>query len=102
MEPATAEIEIFDRERLLSAPATKRLFGNVSDMSLWRWLHDSSLGFPEPIVIRKRRFWRLGDLLDFIDRQRGNEAERCGVSRATDTRCPRRRLSSAHGSSRKS
>jgi predicted DNA-binding transcriptional regulator AlpA len=34
----------------------------VSDMSLWRWLHDPKLGFPAPIKIHKRRYWKLADL----------------------------------------
>ena len=26
-------------------------------MTLWRWLHDEDLGFPQPIRINGRRFW---------------------------------------------
>ena len=37
----------------------------VSDMSLWRWLRDEALGFPHPIRINGRRFWRLTDLEEF-------------------------------------
>jgi predicted DNA-binding transcriptional regulator AlpA len=29
----------------------------ISDMSLWRWLQDPELGFPQPTIIRKRRYW---------------------------------------------
>lgn len=32
-------------------------YGGVSDMTLWRWLHDEELGFPQPIRINGRRFW---------------------------------------------
>ena len=34
----------------------------VSDMSLWRWLRDPKLGFPAPIKIHNRRYWKLSDL----------------------------------------
>ena len=70
MHAAENPINELDRERLLSAVATRRLLGDVSDMSLWRWQRDESLGFPAPVVIAKRRYWRIGDLLDFIDRRR--------------------------------
>ena len=26
-------------------------------MTLWRWLRDEDLGFPQPIVINGRRYW---------------------------------------------
>lgn len=35
---------------------------SVSDMSLWRWTRDEALSFPKPLVINKRRFWRLDEL----------------------------------------
>jgi predicted DNA-binding transcriptional regulator AlpA len=35
---------------------------NVSDMSIWRWLHDDELAFPKPIYIGKRRYWQLSQL----------------------------------------
>jgi hypothetical protein len=51
-----------DDERLLTAAQVKRRYGNASDMWLWRRLHDSS-GFPEPLLICGRRFWRMGALI---------------------------------------
>ena len=36
--------------------------GNVSDMTLWRWSRDPALDFPEPIYIRKRRYWKRADI----------------------------------------
>ena len=30
----------------------------ITDMSLWRWLHDPELGFPQPsLIVQRRRFW---------------------------------------------
>jgi predicted DNA-binding transcriptional regulator AlpA len=37
-------------------------FGGISDMSLWRWLQNPELGFPPPMRIATRRYWRLADL----------------------------------------
>jgi predicted DNA-binding transcriptional regulator AlpA len=41
----------------------------VSDMTLFRWLKDEKLGFPKPIRINGRRYWRLADLQAFEVRQ---------------------------------
>lgn len=44
-------------KQLLPAKEIRAMFGGVSGMTLWRWLHDESLGFPKPTVIRNRRYW---------------------------------------------
>lgn len=43
--------------KLLPARAVREMFGDVSQMTLWRWLNDDSLGFPRPVYIRGRRFF---------------------------------------------
>jgi predicted DNA-binding transcriptional regulator AlpA len=51
-------------------PATKlraEYLGGVSDMSLWRWMHDPALGFPQPIRIQGRRYWREADIADWLE-----------------------------------
>ena len=45
----------------LPAGAVRARYG-VSDMSIWRWLHQEALGFPTPIRINGRRFWKLAEL----------------------------------------
>jgi predicted DNA-binding transcriptional regulator AlpA len=40
----------------------RRRYGGVSDMWISRRLNDNS-GFPKPLVINRRRFWRLSELL---------------------------------------
>src|SRR5215208_1947562 len=36
----------------------------ISDMSLWRWLKDTELAFPQPSLrIRDRRYWLEADLV---------------------------------------
>ena len=51
-------------ERYLSARQVRERFGNCSDMWLWRRLRDGS-GFPQPLEISGRRFWRLADLVNW-------------------------------------
>lgn len=62
-----------DNVRYLSAAAVLTRYG-ISAPTLWRWLGDVSLGFPQPMRINKRRFWRLTDLEHFEARQ-GDHAE---------------------------
>ena len=49
-------------EIFLTARQTRQRYGGISDMWLWRRLHDDS-GFPKPLVINRRRFWRLSELI---------------------------------------
>ena len=52
-----------DHEHQVYLPAASvRARYGVSDMSLWRWLRDETLGFPHPLRINKRRFWKLAEL----------------------------------------
>ena len=55
--------------RHISAHDVRHLCGGISDMSLWRWLHDESLAFPKPIYIARRRYWREADVIAWLDRQ---------------------------------
>jgi predicted DNA-binding transcriptional regulator AlpA len=43
------------------------MIGNVSDMTIWRWLKDEKLSFPKPIYVQRRRFWRESELLSWIN-----------------------------------
>lgn len=54
--------EDLSKYRLIRASDVRDLLGGVSDMYLWRRLHDDET-FPKPIYIRKRRFWREADVL---------------------------------------
>jgi predicted DNA-binding transcriptional regulator AlpA len=67
-------------ETLISSATVRARYGGdrpISDMSLWRWLKDPDLNFPKPIVIQRRRFWRLAELRAW-ERQR--EARRDGAA----------------------
>jgi predicted DNA-binding transcriptional regulator AlpA len=46
----------------LTAVQVRQRYGNASDMWLWRRLRDDS-NFPRPIEIRKRRYWKLSELI---------------------------------------
>jgi predicted DNA-binding transcriptional regulator AlpA len=49
-------------DRFLNSRQVRRRYGDSSDMWLWRRLNDQS-GFPPPINISGRRFWKLNDLV---------------------------------------
>jgi predicted DNA-binding transcriptional regulator AlpA len=37
---------------------------SITDMSLWRWLHDAELRFPQPALrVKDRRYWLESDLI---------------------------------------
>ena len=54
--------------RLLPAKQVKHRYGDISDMTLYRWAHNADLGFPEPVYINGRRFW-YEENLDAFDRR---------------------------------
>jgi predicted DNA-binding transcriptional regulator AlpA len=49
----------------LNAAQVRTRYGGMSDMALWRWLQDETLGFPKPLVINNRRFWLAAALSDW-------------------------------------
>jgi len=58
-------------KHLLPTKDVRARFGNISDMTLWRWLRDESLGFPQPTMIRNRRFWDADEIEAFRERMVG-------------------------------
>jgi predicted DNA-binding transcriptional regulator AlpA len=55
--------------RRIAAKEVRRLCGDVSDMSLWRWVNDPQLGFPTQTYIAKRRYWLEKDVIEWLDAQ---------------------------------
>ena len=53
----------------LTARQVRARFGGISDMSLHRWLHNEAMGFPKPIVIQRRRYFRL-DQIEYFEELR--------------------------------
>lgn len=47
-------------DTMLTSRQVREKCGNVSDMSLWRWTRHA--GFPEPVRLNRRRYWRAGEV----------------------------------------
>jgi predicted DNA-binding transcriptional regulator AlpA len=56
------ELPRTDATTYLNSPQVRSRYGGMSDMALWRWLSNDELGFPKPIRINRRRFWKESDL----------------------------------------
>lgn len=50
----------------ISAKEARRLAGNISDMTLWRWIEHEIV--PEPLYIRRRRYWRRREFIEALER----------------------------------
>jgi predicted DNA-binding transcriptional regulator AlpA len=42
----------------------------VTTMTLWRWQRDHDLEFPEPAIIRDRKYWRRDDVHKWMLRRK--------------------------------
>lgn len=62
------------RPDVIPAPAARQYVGGISDMTLWRWERDPELGWPQPIRVRGRRFYRVADLDAFLQRNQQEAA----------------------------
>jgi predicted DNA-binding transcriptional regulator AlpA len=56
-------------EKNITSKQVREILGGISDMSLWRFLHDKHLNFPKPIYINRRRLWSHQELKDWLDKQ---------------------------------
>jgi len=81
----------------LTAAQVRQRYGGVSDMALWRWLRDEKLGFPRPLRIQSRRFWRLTDLVAW-ERAQNPESPPADPQLAADPTAPGRRRERAEQS----
>lgn len=57
----------------LTAPQVRQRY-SVSEMTLWRWLKNADLHFPQPIVINRRRYFREVDLIEWERARAGRAA----------------------------
>ncbi len=73
-ETRRAATPTLDDDALLNSAQVKARCGNVSDMCIWRWLRDERVGFPQPIQINRRNYWRLGDLRAWQAKHAGKAA----------------------------
>jgi predicted DNA-binding transcriptional regulator AlpA len=51
-----------DDDRFLPARAVWERY-NVTSMSIWRWLRDADMAFPQPVLFGRLRYWKLSELL---------------------------------------
>jgi len=52
-------------DRRIQAAPVRALCGDISDMTLWRWINERD--FPKPSYIGRRRYWRERDVLAWLD-----------------------------------
>lgn len=52
----------------LNAKAVRARY-SISEPTLWRWERDPDVGLPKPVLIAKRRYWRISDLIAFEAQQ---------------------------------
>ncbi len=65
--------------RFLTGPQVRARY-SITDMSLWRWLRDPMIRFPQPTMrVKNRRYWLEADLIAW---------ERAQLPRC-DEKCPR-------------
>ena len=66
--------------RYMNAGQVRARYGAISDMTLWRWLRDQQLAFPQPIYMRGRRLWPEDSLSlweeNYVARQEAEPADR--------------------------
>lgn len=62
-------------DTLTPAGVVSRRYGR-SVRTIDRWLDDDELGFPRPVVIRGRRYWRESDLVEWERKQAANASAR--------------------------
>ena len=60
-------------DEFVSSKRIRERYDDISDMTLWRWENDILLGFPKPIRINRRKYWRLSELISW-ERERAKAA----------------------------
>ena len=63
--------------RFLTGPQVCSRY-SITDMSLWRWLKDPTIGFPQPTMrVKDRRYWLEADLIAWERAQLPRGKEEC-------------------------
>lgn len=57
----------------LTAKKVRERFG-VTDMTIYRWLHNEDMKFPKPTYINKRRYFIISEIENWENVQRFNGA----------------------------
>ena len=56
-----------DLEALMNVRQVSAFFGNVSKMTIYRWVRNPAFGFPRPFKIGQKNFWIRRDVIAFRD-----------------------------------
>jgi predicted DNA-binding transcriptional regulator AlpA len=56
-------------QKRIPSAALRDLCGGVSDMTVWRWLNNPAMNFPQPIYIGRRRYWKEADVFAWLESQ---------------------------------
>lgn len=63
-----------EHSKRIQAQRVREICGDVSDMTLWRWMNSATMNFPQPIYIGRRRYWKEADILAWLDAKAGEAA----------------------------
>lgn len=72
---------VVPERRYIKSNAVLDRYG-ITAMTLYRWIRDSKLGFPKPVVINGVRFFALVELDAFDERRRSIAGNNSGERRA--------------------
>ena len=63
--PATEGI--LPSERHIPIATVRAMCGGVSSMTIYRWLRQPEMEFPQPTYIARRRYWRKSDVTAWLE-----------------------------------
>jgi len=55
----------YSHDPLINSAEVRRVFGDISHTTLWRWERDNVL--PQPTRIRNRKYWRRSEIIALSD-----------------------------------
>jgi predicted DNA-binding transcriptional regulator AlpA len=58
-------------ERLMTCRQIREMFGDVSQATVFRWGKNPALGFPAPVQIHRRNYWRASEIRAWREKQIG-------------------------------
>jgi hypothetical protein len=65
IQVASSEAKQSPGDIYLTAPQVCERYGNITSMTLHRWLRDERMEFPQPDYFGRLRFWKLSILEDW-------------------------------------
>jgi predicted DNA-binding transcriptional regulator AlpA len=51
-------------------------FGNISEMTLWRWARDEAFELPKPLIINRRKYYSLTEIEEWERRRSTSQASK--------------------------